>query len=338
VISYIVRRILTSIPVLIGVVSIAFITAQFVPGDPLARLLPEDPTPEQYAALAKELGVDRPLIVQWGTALLSTFTWDFGRSISTRQPIRKELPLYFRGTGELAALAFVIAVLLAVPAGITAAVRQDSLVDHVLRVVTLGGVAAPLFWTALMLQFLFYGYLGWLPAGGQMSDYVNLTSPLMRVTGFGLFDAILTRNWIALRDLIMHMALPVAVLAYRVVAIIARMTRATVIEILQQDFVRTARSAGLHERRILFRHVLKNAAPAILTILGLSFGQLLQGSILVEAVFNWPGMGLYAVRAITNLDYPVIVAVSVVICFVYMGVNLLVDLLYPILDPRIQYA
>jgi peptide/nickel transport system permease protein len=336
--GYVLRRVATSLPVFIGVVTITFLVAQWIPGDPLAVLLPDDPTPSQYKTMQRELGLDQPLVVQWARSLLSAITWDFGRSFSTRQPIKGELPSYFRATAELATVAFILAVVVGVPLGVLAAVREDTWTDHVLRVVTLGGVAAPLFWIALMVQLLFYGVLNWLPAGAQFSDFVGVASPVRRVTGFALVDATLTRNWVALHDGVRHLILPAAVLAYRVLAIVTRMTRATVVEVLRQDYVRTARAMGLPERAVLFRHVLRNAGFPILTVMSLAFGQLLQGSVLVETVFLWPGLGLYAVKAIANLDYPVIVAVSIVVTVVYVAINLLVDILYSVLDPRVRYA
>jgi peptide/nickel transport system permease protein len=189
-----------------------------------------------------------------------------------------------------------------------------------------------------MAQWLFYGKLAWLPGTGQFSDFVQFTRPPATITGFGTIDSLLGGNWVALRDILAHMLLPAAVLAYRVVAVIARMTRSAMLDVLHEDYIRTARASGIGERTVLLRHALTNALPPILTITGLAFGQLLQGSILVETVFAWPGLGLYAVQGILNLDYPVIIGVSVVIAAAYVLVNLVVDLLYPIVDPRIRYA
>jgi peptide/nickel transport system permease protein len=231
-----------------------------------------------------------------------------------------------------------IAVLVGVPAGIWSAVRQNGLADHMLRILTLGGVAAPVFWTALMAQWIFYGQLGWLPGIGQFSAFIEFGSPPPQITGMVTVDSLLAGNWMAFRDALAHIVLPAGVLAYRVVAVIARMTRSAMLDVLHEDYIRTARALGIAERSVVLRHALKNAGPLILTVLGIAFGQLLQGSILVETVFSWPGLGLYIVKGIATLDYPIVIGVSVIISAVYVLVNLVVDLLYPLLDPRIRYA
>lgn len=336
--SFVWRRVLTVVPVFAGIVTIAFVVTHAVPGDPLAMLLGEDATEAQYERLREQYGLDRPMWRQWAGYLVETARGEFGYSLRTGRPVNNDIWRYFAASLELGLVAFVLAALVGIPSGIWAAVRQNRLVDHVLRVVTLGGVAAPVFWTAIMAQWVFYGLLDWLPATGQISDFLLFTSPPRRVTGMITVDSLLDGNTTAFLDALRHMVLPASVLAYRVVAIIARMTRSVMIDALREDHIRTARAIGANPRSIVFRHALKNAAPPILTVLGLAFGQLLQGSILVETVFAWPGLGLYAVQGILNLDYPVVIAVSVLICIVYVVANLAVDLLYPVLDPRIQYA
>lgn len=336
--TYIVRRALSSIPVFAGIITIAFIATQSVPGDPLAMMVGEDATEEQYEALRREFGLDRPLVVQWGGYLVNIATGDFGYSLRTRRPVNAEIWQYFAASLELGLAAFLLAIVIGIPAGIWSAVRHDRMADHVLRILTLGGVAAPIFWTALMAQWIFYGRLEWLPGTGQLSDFMLFSNPPPQVTGMITIDSILAGNWVALQDALRHMILPASVLAYRVIAVIARMTRTVMIEALAEDHIRTARALGVGPAAIVWRHALKNAAPPILTVLGLAFGQLVQGSILVETVFAWPGLGLYAVQGILNLDYPVVIGVSVLICVVYVVANLIVDLLYPAFDPRIRYS
>jgi ABC-type dipeptide/oligopeptide/nickel transport system permease component len=335
---FVARRLITSIPVFVGIVTIAFVAVRAVPADPVAMLVGEDATAAQYERLRQELGLDRPAWRQWLGYLWNTARGKMGFSLRTRRPVNQELGRYFRGTLELGLCAFVIAVAFGVPAGVWSAVRQNRAADHVLRLLTLGGVAAPVFWTALMAQWLFYGTLGWLPGIGQLSDFVQFTSPPRPITGLVTLDSLLGRNWMALRDAVMHMVLPASVLAYRVVAVIARMTRSAMLDVLHEDYIRTARSLGISERAVIFRHALRNAAPPILTILGIAFGQLLQGSILVETVFSWPGLGLYIVQGIVTLDYPVVIGVSVLISALYVLINLGVDVVYPLFDPRIRYA
>jgi peptide/nickel transport system permease protein len=336
--AFVLRRLLTSIPVFVAIVTIAFAATYAVPADPVAMLVGEDATTAQYERIRQELGLDLPAWRQWLGYVWGTARGNFGYSLRTRAPVNADVWRFFRGTLELGLLAFAIAVAAGVPAGIWAAVRQNRLADHVLRILTLGGVAAPVFWTALMAQWILYGKLGWLPGIGQFSDFIQFTNPPRAVTGMATIDSVLAQNWMALRDVLAHMILPASVLAYRVVAIIARMTRSAMLDVLHEDYIRTARSLGIGQRSVLLRHALKNAAPPILTVLGIAFGQLLQGSILVETVFSWPGLGLYIVKGIVTLDYPVVIGVSVVISATYVLVNLIVDLLYPLFDPRIRYA
>ena len=336
--AFVARRLITSIPVFVGIVTIAFVATRAVPADPVAMLVGEDATGGQYDRIRHELGLDRPAWQQWLGYVSSIARGNLGFSLRTRRPVNQELWRFFRGTLELGVLAFVIAVLVGIPAGVWSAVRQNRAADHVLRILSLGGVAAPVFWTALMAQWLLYGKLGWLPGAGQLSDFIQFTSPPPAITGFATVDSLLSGNWAALKDTLAHMILPASVLAYRVVAVIARMTRSVMLDTLHEDYIRTARALGIGERSVILRHALKNAAPPILTVLGIAFGQLLQGSILVETVFAWPGLGLYIVQGIATLDYPVVIGVSVLVSVVYVLANLLVDLLYPVFDPRIRYA
>lgn len=336
--AFVSRRLLTSIPVLVAIVTIAFAATFAVPADPVAMLVGEDATSAQYKHIRQELGLDRPAWQQWLGYVWGTAHGNFGYSLRTRQPVNVDLWRFFRGTLELGLLAFVIAVAAGVPAGIWSAVRQNGPADHALRILTLGGVAAPVFWTALMAQWILYGKLGWLPGIGQFSDFIQFTNLPPAITGMATIDSLLAGNWTAFRDVLAHMILPASVLAYRIVAVVARMTRSAMLDVLHEDYIRTARSKGIDERSVVLRHALKNAGPLILTVLGIAFGQLLQGSILVETVFSWPGLGLYIVKGIVTLDYPVVISVAVVISAVYVIVNLIVDLLYPIFDPRIRYA
>ena len=336
--AFVVRRLLTSIPVLVTIVTIAFAATLTVPADPVAMLVGEDATSAQYDRIRRELGLDRPAWQQWLGYVWDTAHGNLGYSLRTRQPVNVDAWRFFRGTLELGLIAFMIAVLVGVPAGIWSAVRQNGLADHMLRILTLGGVAAPVFWTALMAQWIFYGQLDWLPGIGQFSAFIEFGSPPPQITGMVTVDSLLAGNWMAFRDALAHIVLPAGVLAYRVVAVIARMTRSAMLDVLHEDYIRTARSLGIAERSVVLRHALKNAGPLILTVLGIAFGQLLQGSILVKTVFSWPGLGLYIVKGIATLDYPIVIGVSVIISAVYVLVNLVVDLLYPLLDPRIRYA
>lgn len=335
-VSLVAKRILLALPVLLGVLTISFFATVSVPGDPLAGLLPENPTPAQYQQAAAEFGVDRPLPERWLRYVTHAVQGDLGRSLRTRRPVAVDLVQSAVATVELALLAFVLTAIIGTAMGIASAVRENSFVDNFLSILSIGGVAAPIFWTALMLQLVFYGQLGWLPAGGRIDYLTELLSPFPRVTGLHTIDAALAGNLTAFGDAARHLVLPAAVLAYRAMGLVTRITRAAMIETLRAPYVQTARAFGIGERRLVLYHAFKNALPPILTVLGLAFGELLAGSFLVETVFNWPGLGLYALQSIAALDYPGIVGVSLFIAVVYVGVNLVIDLLYPVVNPRLR--
>ena len=334
--NYIARRTLLAIPVLFGVVTISFFVTISVPGDPLAGLLPEDPTPEQYQKVASEFGLDQPVIVQWARYLSRTLQGDLGRSLRTRRPVIEDLRPALVATIELAMVAFMLTVVIGVPLGILAAVRENTRVDYLVSIFAIGGAAAPIFWTALMLQLLFFGRLDWLPAGGRIDQMTFLLQPFPQRTGFFLIDSLLAGDIGAFASASRHLVLPACVLAYRAIGLVVRITRATMLEMLRAPFIQAERAFGFSTRRIVNIYAAKNALPSILTVIGLSFGLLLQGSILVETVFNWPGLGLYTIQSVIRLDYTGIIAVSMLITLIYMFANLIIDLLYPIVDPRLR--
>ena len=334
--TFVVKRALLAMPVLLGVLTISFFATVSVPGDPLAGLLPENPTAEQYQQAAEEFGLDRSLPERWVRYVTRTVQGDLGRSLRTNRPVVVDLQQAAVATLELAALAFVLTAIFGIGVGLISAVRENTAIDHVLSVLSIGGVAAPIFWTALMLQLVFYGQLGWLPAGGRIDHFTELLHPFPRTTGLLTVDALMAWNFAALGDAVRHMVLPASVLAYRAMGLVTRITRASMIETLRAPYVQTGRAFGIRERRLVTYHAFKNALPPILTVLGLAFGELLAGSFLVETVFNWPGLGLYALQSIAALDYPGIVGVSLFIAVVYVIVNLVIDLAYPLVDPRLR--
>lgn len=332
------RRLVLLVPVLLATATLTFTATRLVPADPASVLVAEGATTEEYQRIRHELGLDRPLPLQWLRYIGDVARGNLGVSIRLRRPVNRDLWGFFVASMELGIVAFALAVAVGLPLGIVSAAQPDRWLDHVVRVVSLGGVAAPIFWIGLVLQLLFYGQLGWLPGGGRVSEILLISSPVNSVTGFLVIDAALASNWVVLRDALVHLLLPAVVLAWPVVALISRMTRSAMLEVLSQDYIRTARAYGVYERRVLARHALKNAAPTILTVLGLAFGALLQGSVLVETVFNWPGLGLYMFGGIRSLDYPVVIGVALVISVVYVVINLLVDIGYLLVDPRLRYG
>jgi len=330
------RRLALGLPVLAGVVTIAFFVTITAPGDPLAGLMPDDPTPEQYAEAQREFGLDRPPIEQWMRYMERTATGNLGRSLRTRNAVGDDLRVAAIATLELALVAFALTAIVGVGLGVLSAARAGRLADNVVGIVSLGGVAAPIFWTAILVQLVFYAGLHWLPSSGRIDDLITLLNPFPSRTGSYLIDASLALNGPAVLSVLSHMVLPAAVLAYRAMALVIRVTRTAMVEALSGAYIQTARAFGAPERRVVLTHALKNALPPILTVLGLAFGELLTGSLLVESVFGWPGLGLYTYQSIIALDYPGIIGVSLVITTIYVVVNLAVDLAYPFVDPRLR--
>lgn len=335
-IQFVTRRVLLAIPVLIGVITIAFIAVVTAPGDPLAAMLPENPTPEQRAQVAREFGVDRSIGERWLYYVSQVSQGNLGRSIRTRRAVATDLRQAAVATLELAGVAFVIVATIGVGIGVLCAVRENRVTDHLLSIVTVVGVATPVFWTALMLQLLFYGWLDWLPAGGQIDDFMVYENPFERWTGLYLVDTLVAGNLAAFGDTLLHLLLPATVLAYRAMGLVVRVTRTTMLEVLRSPYIQTARAFGVPERRVVLTHAFRNALPPVLTVLGLAAGELLAGSILVETVFNWPGLGLYTLQSIVALDFPGVIGVSLFITVVYVLINLLIDLIYPTVDPRLR--
>ncbi|MEI6509997.1 MAG: ABC transporter permease [bacterium] len=331
--TYIVRRLLSMVPVLIGVSIIVFLFIHMIPGDPAVAILGERATPESVARMRTELGLDKPIWEQYFIYIGNIFQGDWGRSIRSNTPILDEIRVKFPATAELAMAAMLIALLIGLPAGIISAARRNSVFDSAAMFVALIGVSMPVFWLGLMLAFLFSVALGWLPFSGRL----DATLVLQTKTGFMVWDAIMAANWNALGNSLAHLILPAVALSTIPMAIIARMTRSSLLEELGQDYVRTAKAMGFNERRILMGHAMKNASLPVVTTIGLQVGALLSGAILTETIFSWPGIGRWIFSAIQARDYPIVQGSALLITLVYMAVNLLVDISYAFLDPRIRY-
>jgi len=331
---YLLRRLLEMIPVFFGVILVVFVISRLTPGDPARVILGERATPEALAQLRDALGLNEPLPAQFGRYLGRALRGDLGRSIQSNERVVVDLATRFPATMELTLGAMLIASTVGVLTGVLAAVRRNSWFDGVSMFVALFGFSMPIFWLGIMLILLFAWLLGWFPISGRL----DLTVDLARVTGFYLLDALLTRNWAALGNALRHLVLPAVTLSTVPLAIIARMTRSSLLEVLRQDYVRTARAKGLPERRVVLAHALRNAAIPVITVIGLNVGSLLSGAILTETIFAWPGVGRLVVDAIFARDYPVVQGTVLVIAVVFVAVNLLVDLSYAALDPRIRYG
>ncbi|MER3479276.1 MAG: peptide ABC transporter permease [Meiothermus sp.] len=331
--AYTGRRLLGLIPVLLGISLLVFLFLHLIPGDPAVVLLGERASPEQVEALRERLGLNQPLPNQYMLFLRNLLTGDLGTSHFNLLPIRDQLASRWPATFELALSAMLFAVILGVPLGILAAVRKNSLWDNASTIFSLIGVSMPVFWLGLLLIYLFAVNLQWLPPSGRIS--IEGGSGFKLISGFFLLDALLQRR--ALGDVLSHLILPALTLGTIPLAILMRITRSAMLEVLSQDYVRTARAKGLAERVVIFRHALKNALLPVVTIIGLQFGTLLGGAILTETIFSWPGIGSWIYEGILNRDYPVVQGGVVFVALIFVVVNLLVDLSYALLDPRIQY-
>lgn len=392
---YILRRLLSTIPVLFGVSLLVFSFIHLIPGDPALAMLGEHATEENVQRIRERLGLNEPLDVQYVRFLVGKMTFekvsekdiyktrkgnpcvkmakldnlticqhdsrvwkdkydlnschkfgammvchdggvvwgDLGKSIHGNIAVSTELKRRFPATAELSIVAILIALIIAIPAGIISALKRNSLVDTFTMMGALVGVSMPIFWLAILLMYIFGLLLGWLPTSSRLSVGVTIE----HITGMHILDSLLTQNWVGLKDSIRHVLLPSMALATIPLAIIARMMRSSMLEVLGQDYVRTARAKGLREYTVVMRHVVRNALLPVVTIVGLQFGSLLGGAILTETVFAWPGIGKWVFDAISGRDYPIVQSVTLLIAVIFVFVNLIVDISYAFLNPRIRY-
>jgi peptide/nickel transport system permease protein len=331
--SYIIRRLLSLIPTLFGVSIIVFLFLRMIPGDPALALAGEHATDANLERIREEFGLNKPLPEQYLTYVGKVLRGDLGRSILSRRPIADEIRVRFPATLELSMCALIVALVVGLPAGIISATKRNSPIDNIAMVGSLLGISMPIFWLGLMLNWFFAVRLGWLPSVTRLDASIDL----QRITNLIIVDSILTGNAEALLNGIKHLILPAIALGTIPMAIIARMTRSAMLEVLEQDYVRTARAKGLAERVVTLRHALKNALLPIITILGLQVGVLLSGAVLTETIFAWPGIGRWLYLSILSRDYPIVQGMALFITVLFLVVNLLVDLSYALVDPRIRY-
>jgi len=333
-VRYIVRRSLLGILVLFGVSLLTFFISHVIPGDPAAAAAGLGAPPEQIEMIRKQYGLDRPLPEQYVHYLAGIVRGDLGESIVTKRPVASDLRKYMPATIELTLGGAIFALIFAIPLGIVAGLNHKSLIDHVTRVLSTVAAATPLFWAGFLLQLLFYKGLGLLPATGRLDVGI---SPPPTVTGFYTIDSLLAKDLDLFRDTLHHLILPSFCLSWQMLAIMSRTLRSTLLEVLNQDFIRVARAKGLRERVVTYRHAIPHTLIPLVTVFGTYVGLLLSGAIVTETIFSWPGVGSYAVRAIVSLDFAAIMGVVTVVSVLFVGLNLIVDFLYPILDPRIRY-
>lgn len=331
---YVLRRLVLVVPTLVGILTAVFLLLHLIPGDPGIALAGDKASAAELARIRQEYGLDRPLPVQYVDFIKASLTLDFGKSIRTHQPVTNELRQFFGATIELSVAALLIALVMGIPLGVVAATRRNTSLDYGSMIFALIGISTPVYWAGIVLIYLLSFRLGLFPISGILDSGIKLR----HITYGYVTDSILTGNWPALRSSLDHLILPAFVLSTIPMAIVARMTRSSMLEVLGQDYLRTARAKGLRERLVIFRHALKNALIPVVTVIGLQFGGLLSGAFLTETVFARPGVGRYVVTAIGARDYPVIQAVVLVIAVLFVLINLAVDLIYAFLDPRIHYG
>jgi peptide/nickel transport system permease protein len=335
-VEFVLRRLATSVFVLIGLSVITFLLARVVPSNPAALYIGPKARAEDIARVTKQLGLDRPLPVQYAVYMRDVLRGDWGESIGTKRPVLREIGDRLPATLELLTAAMLFAIVVGVPLGVISAQWQGHWLDTGVRTGSIVGVSLPAFWLGLLLQILFFRNLNILPLSGQFDTDLRFTSPITTITHILWLDALFTRNWVALKDVALHLILPSITLAAYPIGLIARMTRATMLEVLAQDYIRTARAYGVRERFITYVYALKNAIGPTLTVIGLTLAYALTGSFFVEIVFNWPGLGQFTVRSLIHLDYPAIMGITLFGAVGYVAINLIVDLLQAWIDPRIS--
>ncbi|GIL12363.1 MAG: peptide ABC transporter permease [Chloroflexota bacterium] len=332
--KYIIRRALESVPVIIGVSILVFMLLRLIPGDPAIAILGERATPENIAAIRERLGLNKPLPEQYIIWIGNLLQGDLGNTVRGNIPIANELRSRFPATIELSLVAITLATVIGVPMGIFSAVRRNSPVDTATMFGALLGVSVPIFVLGLLLIYLFGVQLKLLPFIGRIDSGIKLETR----TGLFVIDSILTGNWEALQNTLSHLILPAITLFTVPLAIIARITRSSMLEVLNQDYIRTARAKGLGERPVIFSHALRNALLPIVTIIGLQLGTLLSGAVLTETIYSWPGIGKWLFDSIIARDYPIVQSVTLIVSLIYVIINFTVDILYALVDPRIRVA
>jgi peptide/nickel transport system permease protein len=334
VLKYILKRLLMVIPVMIGVSIIVFCLMRVFSPDPSYIVLGQHATAESAQEWKKANGLDEPIVKQYFTYVGHALKGDLGTSFFTKAPVTEEIMARFPATIELAIVAIIFASIVGIALGVLAAVKKNSIFDAASTLFALVGVSIPIFWLGILLIMFFTGYLGWLPSGGR----IDIMLEPARVTGFYTVDSLIAGDWVAFRDACWHLILPAATLGMYSMAIITRMTRSTMLDTLNQDYIRTARAKGLLESRVVSKHALRNSLIPVTTVIGLQFGSLLGGALLTESIFSWPGIGKFTVDCILKSDFPVVQGIVLLIAVIFVLVNLLADLSYAFLDPRIKFS
>ena len=333
--AFILRRVALIIPTFIGVTLLAFALIHLIPGDPVENLSGErGMDPARRERLLHEFGLDKPLPLQYAEYVGQVLKGDLGTSLTTHEPVSTEFLTLFPATVELAFFAMLFALVIGLPAGIIAALKRNSVADYAVMGVSLTGYSMPIFWWALLLILFFSVHLGWTPVSGRIAVQYDVPA----LTGFMLLDTLLAGDAAAFRSALSHLVLPTIALGTIPLAVIARMTRSAMLEVLREDFVRAARAKGLPRWRVIVVHALRNALIPVVTVVGLQVGLLLSGAILTETIFSWPGVGNWLIHGVQSRDYPVVQGGILLIAAIVIGVNLVVDMLYGVINPRIRHG
>jgi peptide/nickel transport system permease protein len=327
------HRLISLIFVIFGVTLITFLLSHVIPGDPAGLMAGQHANAATIEKIRTQLGLNQPLWVQYADYMKAVGQGNLGLSIRTQKPVISDLANFFPATLELVVVAFIIALCIGIPLGVLAAVKRDSVWDNMSLFFSIGGVSIPVFFSGLLAILIFYGVLNWLPAGSRIDTSIHTPT---HITGFYLLDSVLSGDMVALKSSILHLLMPAVVLSYAQLAVIMRQIRASMLEVMSQEYIRTAIANGIHGYFLLVRYGLRNALIPTITVVGTSFGSLLGGAVVTETVFDWPGMGKYVVDSIAYLDFPAIMGFTFVISLGYVLINLVIDLLYYALNPQIR--
>jgi peptide/nickel transport system permease protein len=331
---FIVRRLILLVVIAVGITFMTFVISHVIPSDPAVLIAGHNATARTLAIVRHQYGFDKPLATQYWNYLTGILHGNLGISTYSRRPVTTDLGAYLPATVELVLVAIIAAIVVGFPLGVLSAIRKGKVIDHFSRIFAIAGSALPLFWLGLILQLVFGGKLHILPLTGRLSPGV---APPPKITGMYTIDSLLAGQFGTFANACEHIVLPATVLALASLSLIVRVTRASMLEVLSQDYIRTAVTKGLSRRRVIVRHALRNALIAPVTLLGLQLGYLLSGVFLVEVVFSWPGIGFYSVHAMQGSDYVGIMGVTLVVALIYSTINLLTDIAYLAMDPRISY-
>ncbi len=334
-VKFVLRRLLFGLVVLLGVIIFTFFLTRVIPSNPAAKWAGPRATPEQIAKARVELGLDKPLYVQFGRYLVDVLSGNLGNSLRTHQPITSDLKSNLPATLELVLISTLAAVMIGIPLGVISARNKDTMVDHLSRLFSVGVVSLPTFWIGLVLQLIFFRFLGIFPMGDQLSTEIRLMYTVPHITGFITIDSLITGNFTIFLDALWHLVLPGITIALYPIGLVARMTRSALLEILNEDYITAARSYGLKERTVVWSYALKNSIGPTSTVVALSIGYSLVNTFLTEAIFAWPGIGSYIATAVIGLDYPAIMGVTIFSTVSYVVLNMVADIIVA-MDPRVR--